>query len=303
MTSIGKENYLTVPSRGIVGMGLLLIGLFAGLILTICISTCFLSTPPTRSELLWQSVVQSIMAFIFPTLIVERYLGYEPLSFSGLSERPTITTLLWVVVIYICGYTALGQVIAYNETFHFPESLHSLESTLRTWEENAATTTALILDTTSIWGLVAGIAVVGLLTGMSEEIFFRGGIQRILYRSGCNIHIAVWGSAVVFSALHMQFFGFLPRILLGAFFGYLLYWSKSLWPGIFAHALNNSLYVTVIWMEKRGMLSQSILETGVVSHGMPWGALVSAAITTGIIIVAMKNIKGKHCNPIGKNSL
>ncbi|MDE5797123.1 MAG: CPBP family intramembrane metalloprotease, partial [Muribaculaceae bacterium] len=229
MTLIGKENYLTTPSRGVVGMGVLLIGLFVGLILTVCISSCFVSAEPTRAELLWQSVVQSVMAFIIPTLIVERYLGYKPLSFSGLSERPGVITLGWIVIIYVCGYTALGQIIAYNEAFHLPKSLYTLESTLRSWEENAAATTALILDSATIGGLIAEITVVGVLTGLAEEIFFRGGIQRILYRSGCNIHIAVWGTAVVFSALHMQFFGFLPRLLLGAFFGYLLYWSGSLW--------------------------------------------------------------------------
>ncbi len=299
MTNIGKASYLTSPSRGVVSMGLLLIGLFVGLIVTVCISSCFTSSVPTRNELLWQSVVQSIMAFIVPTLVIERYLGYEPLAFSGLSERPTVATLLWVIIIYICSYIALGQIIAYNEMFHFPKSLHSLEDTLRSWEENAAATTALILDTTTIGGLLTGIAVVGLLTGMSEEIFFRGGIQRILYRSGCNIHVAIWCSAIVFSALHMQFFGFLPRLLLGAFFGYLLYWSKSLWPGIFAHALNNSLYVAVVWMEKRGMITQNILETGVVSHGVPWAALVSAVISVGIIMVAMQNIKKRHYKPIG----
>lgn len=295
---LGKENYLTTPSRGVVGMGILLIGLFVGLILTVCISSCFVSAEPTRTELLCQSVIQSIMAFIIPTLVVERYLGYIPLSFSGLSERPGLMTLGWVVIIYICGYTMLGQIIAYNEAFHLPESLHVLEDTLRGWEENAAATTALILDSSTIGGLIAEIIIVGILTGMAEEIFFRGGIQSILYKSGCNVHIAIWGTAVVFSALHMQFFGFLPRLLLGAFFGYLLYWSGSLWPGIFAHALNNSLYVTAVWLDKRGIVSQDILETGVISQGVPWLAILSTLVSAGVIMVAMQSIKKKHNKPI-----
>ena len=173
MTLIGKENYLTTPSRGVVGMGVLLIGLFVGLILTVCISSCFVSAEPTRAELLWQSVVQSVMAFIIPTLVVERYLGYKPLSFSGLSEEPRAITLGWIVIIYVCGYTALGQIIAYNEAFHLPKSLYTLESTLRSWEKNAAATTALILDSATIGGLIAEITVVGILTGLAEEIFFR----------------------------------------------------------------------------------------------------------------------------------
>ncbi|MDE6803168.1 MAG: CPBP family intramembrane metalloprotease [Muribaculaceae bacterium] len=293
MTTV-RNNYPTGPARGMVSMGVLLIGLFTGLILTVCISGLFVSAEPTRTELLWQSIVQSIMAFIVPTLVVERCLGYSPMNFSGLSERPAITDILWVLVIYICGYTALGQIIAYNEALHFPESLKGFEQTLRSWEENAAATTSLILDTSTVGGLIAGILVVGVLTGLAEEVFFRGGIQSILARSGCNIHIAIWGAAVIFSALHMQFFGFIPRLLLGAFFGYLLYWSGSLWPGIFAHALNNSLYVTAVWLEKRGVMNQEVLETVVVSQGFPWLALCSALVSVIVISVAMRSMKSVH---------
>ena len=79
------------------------------------------------------------------------------------------------------------------------------------------------------------------LTGIGEEMLFRGTIQRIFSEGKVNTHIAVWCSAFIFSALHFQLFGFIPRMLLGAFFGYLYVWSGSLWLPILAHALNNSL--------------------------------------------------------------
>ncbi len=82
-------------------------------------------------------------------------------------------------------------------------------------------------------------------------IFFRGALQRIMATGGVSAHAAIWIAAFVFSAFHMQFFGFLPRLLIGAFFGYLLWWSGSLWLPVCAHALNNTMALVLEWQRQR----------------------------------------------------
>ncbi len=96
---------------------------------------------------------------------------------------------------------------------------------------------------------------------------------------------SIWITAAVFSAVHLQFFGFFPRLLLGAFFGYLIYFTRSIWPGVFAHALNNSIVVASAWRSP-GMLAGNVTDTvageafsadtiGVSFDGIPWIAIAS----------------------------
>jgi len=68
-------------------------------------------------------------------------------------------------------------------------------------------------------------------------------LQRVIGKWTRNHHIIIWSAAILFSAFHMQFFGFLPRMLLGAYFGYLLYWTRNIWIPVFAHFVNNAFAV------------------------------------------------------------
>ncbi|MDE6391000.1 MAG: CPBP family intramembrane metalloprotease, partial [Duncaniella sp.] len=90
---------------------------------------------------------------------------------------------------------------------------------------------------------IASILIVGVLAGLSEELYFRGALQRLLATSPLGAHTAVWVTATLFSLMHMQFYGLVPRILLGALFGYLFLWTGSIWLPVIIHALNNSIYI------------------------------------------------------------
>jgi hypothetical protein len=84
---------------------------------------------------------------------------------------------------------------------------------------------------------------------------FRGVIQTIFVRWTKNTHAAVWITAILFSAFHMEFFGFLPRLLLGVFFGYFVAWSGSIWTGVWAHFLNNSTVVIITYLFQKKIIS------------------------------------------------
>ncbi|MDE6177435.1 MAG: CPBP family intramembrane metalloprotease, partial [Paramuribaculum sp.] len=98
--------------------------------------------------------------------------------------------------------------------------------------------------------LIISVIIIGVLAGVSEELFFRGTLQRLLITRPMPPHIAIWLTAVIFSLVHFQFFGFVPRVLLGAFFGYLAWWSGSVWLPAIIHAVNNSV---VVITEFRGL--------------------------------------------------
>ena len=145
----------------------------------------------------------------------------------------------------------MNFIVHCNESIAFPEAFHDIEIQLKSMEESSQKSIEILLGfntSTSIVNLIISILIIGILAGLSEELFFRGALQNIFRTSSMKYHSAIWVTALIFSAMHFQFYGFIPRLLLGAFFGYLAFWSKSLWLPIFAHVLNNSMVVISTWL-------------------------------------------------------
>lgn len=196
-----------------------------------------------RDRLLINSVVQSVFAFILPAYILARFSSFQPFNWLKLSKIPSVKSIIGIVIVYFLSMPAMEWLIEWNQRIHLPHAFQSFENTLREWETNNEAISTILLSTNSVIQIIIGILVIGIITGFSEEIFFRGGFQGILERTNIGNSVAVWIAAILFSTLHFQFFGFFPRLLMGVFFGYLLVCSGNLWTSIFAHALNNSIVV------------------------------------------------------------
>ncbi|MDE5813952.1 MAG: CPBP family intramembrane metalloprotease, partial [Muribaculaceae bacterium] len=165
---------------------------------------------------------QNIFAFILPPLLIwKMQFKTSPLNSMGGEDAPTWRWFLIMLLIYFAAMPALNQIVFWNQEVHLPESMSGFEDWCRRMEKLAEDQTSGLLDSTDISTTVMNIFVIGVLTGIGEEFFFRGGLQRILTYCKVNHHVAIWTTAIVFSALHFQFFGFVPRVLLGALFGYL----------------------------------------------------------------------------------
>lgn len=267
-------------------LGTLLCGLFiTGLASQAIIACCGAGT---RLSLLLTAATQCVLAFMIPSVVTMRCLGSDPLRRMCATRGATPKALLGVAAVCVAAMPALDQVIYWNEHMSFPSSMAGLEQTLREMEELNASVGRRLMDTTSFGGMFGGVMVMGVLTGISEEFFFRGGMQRILTLNGVNRHVAIWVTAFVFSAIHFQFYGFVPRLLMGAWFGYLLVWTRSVWCSAFAHALNNSVVVVATWLSLRGIVSADVDMFGVTVGSFPWPALVSAAATAALVILRRK---------------
>ena len=127
----------------------------------------------------------------------------------------------------------------WNMGMKLPSFLASFEEMMRQMEESANMLTERFLNTSSVGMMVVNLFVMALLPAVGEEMMFRGWLQRVLGKS-VNYHIAIWVSAFVFSAIHFQFYGFIPRMLIGAALGYLYCYTGSLWAPIIAHFTNNA---------------------------------------------------------------
>lgn len=232
------------------------------------------------------TVAQDLFVFILPALMLGLLVAGRPMRFLGLSKAPSLLGALGIIVILVAATPALNWTVEWNASMTLPDSLKPLEDWMRMQEEAAQRTTDALMSSTSIWGMLATVATVGIVTGLGEETFFRGALQRVFKEGMRNSHLAVWIAAFVFSALHFQFYGFVPRMLLGAIFGYAYLWSGSLWVPVIAHAYNNSSVVVVTWMQNAGMVSADASEVGASS---PWLA-VSSAVLAIVLMLAYRKL-------------
>lgn len=232
---------------------------------------------------------QNILAFILPSILAWKIcFKQKPLVFIEADTLPTWKMLGFAVVVYALAVPALNQIVYWNQEMHLPEMFASFEEWCREMERLAEEQTEGLLSSTSIFDTLMNILIIAVLTGIGEEFFFRGGLQRMLIYCDINHHVAIWTAAVVFSAIHFQFFGFIPRVLLGAWFGYLYYWSESIWLNAFAHALNNSLVIVSAWLINMGYLSEEFDMLGVATDTFPWLALLSTIIVAALITLRSK---------------
>ncbi len=199
--------------------------------------------------------LSALGAFVIPGLIFAYYWDFDtswaPL---GLANAKNVRVYGYVLLLMLVSLPLIYAIYALNQQMSLPTGWAELEESWKMQEEKAAATIGLLLQTPGAWALAINLLILVVLPAFGEELIFRGLLQRILGQASGNHHIAIWTAAVLFSAIHMQWFGFLPRLLLGAGFGYLVVWSGSLFPAIFGHLLNNAMALFGEHATKNGWL-------------------------------------------------
>lgn len=192
------------------------------------------------SLLKYLQLTQSLTVFIFPSLLAAFLLSRKPLIWLKF-RTPKPLFLLVVILIFVSVQPLTGWLGYVNTKMDLPDFLQGVELWMSNAEASANSLIFQFLDTASIGSVVVNFFMMVLLPAFGEELLFRGAIQSSLKKTVRNHHLAVWITAILFSALHMQFFTFAPRMLLGALLGYLLVYGKSIWYPILGHFTNNLL--------------------------------------------------------------
>jgi len=205
-------------------------------------------------------IFQSVGLFILPPFVIAYFSRTNIFSGLSLNKYPRLYLLILAGLVMVFAMPLIDVMSEFNSKMVLPEALSWLEQWMRQSEENALEITKVFLNVSSVSGLFLNLFMIAIIPAIGEELMFRGFIQNFIAKR-LNIHIAIFISAFIFSAIHMQFFGFLPRLAMGIFFGYLLYWSGSLWLPIFAHFVNNAVAVIITYkFGVENMSSESIVD-------------------------------------------
>lgn len=219
------------------------------------------SNPVTLPAYRILQICQILGVFILPPLLMAQFNTGNALDVPGALVKPGFLKIGLGLLIMLALQPTINFLAEWNSGLDFPDAF-GIENWMKTYEKNAAYLTELFLDMKGIPDLLIIVFIIGILTGIGEEFFFRATFQTIFQKLTKNRHLAILITAFVFSALHMQFYGFVPRFLLGIVLGYMFVWSGSIWVPVIAHAFNNSMAVILSYLVKHQMLDKSIETIG-----------------------------------------
>lgn len=206
----------------------------------------------TINALKFMQFVQVFFSFVIPAhLFAKQQSSNHVIDYLYLKNTSWKHYLLGGILIF-----AISPLVAFssylNELISFPGFLSNVESFFKNQQAQAEKFSMLFLKDNTGKDLIINLFVVGLLAAISEELFFRGALQKILLDRIKNIHLAIFTCAILFSALHQEFYALIPRMLLGMLLGYAYVFSKSLWVPITIHFVNNATAVILDSLFKQG---------------------------------------------------
>lgn len=238
--------------------------------------------PAGQFVLLLVQGVSSVLSFIVvPALFIKKY---EEGSLTNYFHSRWINTNAMVITLALTLSLMVvnSLLIEWNMNVKFPERL---ATSFDRMEEQGRLMTEYLTDFHSLPYFLLVLVVVAVVPAIGEELLFRGLIQKYFQSIWGNPHVAIWVTAMFFSAFHMQFYGFVPRMVLGAFFGYLFYFSGNLWYASIAHFVNNGFTLLMIYLFQKEVVNYDIESTETVSV---WSTLTFAIIGAVLFVLFRK---------------
>lgn len=240
-----------------------------------------LSDPQNKVPIILLQGIVALGTFVLGPYLFLRRGGKAQILFQQ-KNRPVIG-LFVVLLLTFCFMNVNAYVIEWNESLQFPEFMDGFRRFAENMQDSADEMTTFLTQINSVGYFSLAFIVMAIIPGIGEELLFRGLIQPNLHKITNNIHVAIWLTAFIFSAVHFQFYGFFPRMLLGALFGYLYVWSKNIWVPILAHFFNNGFTLLMVYLYQINIISVDIDESS-----LPLGLGLIFAVSTIVLLIVFK---------------
>lgn len=230
----------------------------------------------------------SLGMFVFPAfacayLFSDNYKEYLSFKKGTPGSVFLLTIIGGVILLPFINFTYM-----LNQQMIFPEWLSGVEEWMRTMDERNTKAIEQMLYAENIGAFIMNLIVIAVLAGIGEELIFRGVGQNIVQRIFNNPHLTIWIVAFIFSAIHLQFYGFLPRFILGAYLGYLLYFTKNIWIPILAHFVNNAISVISFYIYQDNL--EQMEEMDALGWGDTWWLAFVSVILFGFVLMQIKKL-------------
>ncbi|MFM6993951.1 MAG: lysostaphin resistance A-like protein [Sediminibacterium sp.] len=186
----------------------------------------------------------SIIGFGVPALVVAYFtkgtlgtnLGFKPIA----SEKQ----VLIVILLAFTGLILSGALGDLTDKLTFSSSVRNWATNLEAQYKKALMA---MTQMRSIWDLLFAILAIAVVPAIVEELYFRASLQKIITDWSGKPFVAIVITAILFSAFHFSYFGFLSRMSLGIVLGLIYYYTKTIWLPILMHFVNNAIGVSALY--------------------------------------------------------
>jgi membrane protease YdiL (CAAX protease family) len=240
-------------------------------------------TPERWRAIVLIQAISHICTFLVPSLLYWIVIERRNTSAFYLQSRESYLDLMPIFLLTIILMPFTGLVAEWNERMSLPPYLKDLEIWMKESEATLGRLTEYLLSFQSYGELAIALIVIAVIPAIGEEVLFRGILQRKLAEHWANVHLAIWVTAFLFSAIHFQFYGFFPRLFLGAMFGYLYFWTGRLSMAMFAHFVNNGVTVVLMWLNNQGAFPVDIGATEAIPVWMGIFSLILSVLLLRVI--------------------
>ena len=247
-------------------------------------------TNDLKAENWWALMISQMMTsitlfivtpYVYVRFVLEKENKYIFTPSKGLLIIGIVLSV--VITISFMGFNAF--LVDWNSKMVLPDFMKTIEDSMRESEENLGRLTQFLTDIQTPGKYLFALFVIAVLPGIGEEYLFRGVLQTQFEKFFKNPHVAIILAAVIFSGIHFQFYGFLPRAALGIIFGYLFHYSGNLIYPMVAHFVNNGLTVTMLYLANTGVVEFNIEEA---ESPELWVILLSLALGIMFMFVYRK---------------
>lgn len=231
----------------------------------------------------------SVAIFIIPAYLFAKSLNQNPVRFLQINKRSFSFYYLIIPLLIILAIPISSWLLEVNKSISFPENFKNIEIYLRGDESFAKLQTEAFVYANGVSMLLFNIIIVAVIPAITEEVFFRGCLQNFVRQCFYNIHISILFSAIIFSAIHGDFLGFLPRFMFGVVLGYAFAYSGNLWVSILGHFLNNSITLIAYYMANHYPNIEFLKD----DYSFPYYVVLVASIGVVAIIFFMGKFRQK----------
>ena len=233
-------------------MALIIIGLILGTVIGFAYVFITKSNPNDLNALRFMQISSQIFTFVLPPIIYALLVKEKPTNDLGLKKSKILWVLIGIAMIFLI--MPLNSVFAeWNANLTLPDSMSRIEYLMKQMQEAATEMIEKFVNVDTVGGLILNLFMSAGLAALGEELLFRSIIQTSLIKICKNAHIGILIASAIFSFIHFEFYGFVPRLILGMLLGYMFYFSGSIWIPMLMHFLNNGTVVLVYFLNNKGI--------------------------------------------------
>jgi membrane protease YdiL (CAAX protease family) len=238
--------------------------------------------PANADALKVVQLVSTFFVFLIPAIIYARIVNPRPIQHLGMKTKANALQKLFVAIMVLAGFGLTGALGELNHLIPIPQTW---EIKFKAMEKAYMEQVKLMANMKNFGEYFISLIIIALAPAIFEEVLFRGALQQLMVKWTRNVWIGIIITSIIFSAIHMSYYGFLARFALGMVLGFMFYYSKSLWTSILAHFLNNGIAVTAMYFySRKGKLTDEVLD-----EKFPlWVGLIALVIIIGLFRVFKK---------------